>query len=50
MRFSESTRFPHPVLGLGTGDFVVGKFSVEIDVKRESFYRGGDLGACNKSH
>lgn len=33
MRFTESTRFPHPVLGLGTGDFVAGKFSVEIDVK-----------------
>ena len=33
MRVSENTRFPHPVLGLDTGDFVVGEFSVEIEVK-----------------
>ena len=33
MRVSENTRFPHPVLGLDTGDFVVGEFSVEIKVK-----------------
>jgi hypothetical protein len=33
MRVSENTRFPHPVLGLNTGDFVIGEFSVEIEVK-----------------
>ncbi|WP_339502989.1 hypothetical protein [Pseudomonas silesiensis] len=33
MRVSENTRFPHPVLGLDTGDFVVGEFNVEIEVK-----------------
>ncbi|WP_164673732.1 hypothetical protein [Aeromonas dhakensis] len=33
MRISENTRFPHPVLGLDTGDFVVGEFNLEIEVK-----------------
>ncbi|BCX67986.1 hypothetical protein [Pseudomonas izuensis] len=33
MRVSENTRFPHPVLGLDTGDFALGEFSVEIEVK-----------------
>lgn len=33
MRVSENTRFPHPVLGLDTGDFVTGDFSMEIKVK-----------------
>lgn len=33
MRISENTRFPHPVLGLDTGDFVVGEFGVEIEVE-----------------
>lgn len=33
MRISENTRFPHPVLGLDTGDFIVGEFSVEVGVK-----------------
>lgn len=32
MRIPENTRFPHPVLGLDTGDFVVGEFSVQIEV------------------
>jgi len=32
VRISENTRFPHPVLGLNTGDFVAGEFSVEIQV------------------
>lgn len=33
MRISDKTRFPHPVLGPDTGDFVVGEFSVEVEVK-----------------
>ena len=30
MRLSEETRFPHPVLGLETGDFTAGGFDVEF--------------------
>lgn len=30
MRFSEETRFPHPVLGLETGDFTIGGFDMEF--------------------
>ncbi len=30
MRLSEETRFPHPVLGLETGDFTSGQFEVEF--------------------
>ncbi len=30
MRLSEQTRFPHPVLGLKTGDFIAGRFDVEF--------------------
>ncbi|MDE2790091.1 MAG: hypothetical protein OXI81_06680 [Paracoccaceae bacterium] len=30
MRLSHETRFPHPVLGLETGDFTVGGFDVEF--------------------
>ena len=30
MRFSEETRFPHPVLGLGTGDFSEGRFDADF--------------------
>lgn len=30
MRLSEETRFPHPVLGLETGDFTAGRFEVEF--------------------
>ncbi len=30
MRLSEDTRFPHPVLGLETGDFTAGAFEVEF--------------------
>lgn len=33
MRISESTRFPHPVLGLDSGDFLVGDFGVDITVR-----------------
>lgn len=32
MRITKSTRFPHPILGLDTGDFVKGEFSVKIEV------------------
>lgn len=37
MRIPENTRFPHPVLGLDTGDFVVGEFSVQIEVIENRF-------------
>ena len=30
MRFSEETRFPHPVLGLETGDFSQGRFDADF--------------------
>lgn len=32
MRFSEETRFPHPVLARGTGDFTNGEFDMDITV------------------
>lgn len=32
MRFSEETRYPHPVLSSGTGDFSAGKFDMEFTV------------------
>jgi hypothetical protein len=32
MRFSEETRYPHPVLGLGSGDFTTGGFEVNFQV------------------
>jgi hypothetical protein len=39
MRITENTRFPHPVLGLDTGDFIIGDFHVAIEVK-ENFSTG----------
>lgn len=35
MRITENTRFPHPVLGLDSGDFVAGEFSIQIQVKED---------------
>lgn len=35
MRFSDDTRFPHPVLGHLTGDFLSGEFSVSFQVDED---------------
>jgi hypothetical protein len=32
MRISERTRFPHPILGVHTGDYVIGDFSISLKV------------------
>jgi hypothetical protein len=45
MRISENTRFPHPVLGLNSGDFVAGEFSLEIEVTENR-----STGAVTLSH
>lgn len=41
MRFSEETRYPHPVLGLGLGDFETGYFELKLNVNEDP--KGGDL-------
>ena len=45
MRLSEETRFPHPVLGLETGDFTVGEFDVQF-----TFVENRESGALTLEH
>lgn len=45
MRFSEGTRFPHPVLAPGTGDFTAGEFDMDFTV-----YEDPKTGAMTLEH